>query len=421
RCHFYKSSFFSPRIPIMTTVGNHEYKKDPDVQNYRRLFAYEGLSYQGISSNTDTYYAIQEGSVLFISLCTETETHANNTQVNWLKQVLAAAEKDPTVTFVTSICHRPLCSESYIDDYSPWLKETVVPILSSCRKHVLHVAAHHHYYQRGQVPEGDFHHIISGGASWDQFWSMAPTTYDNDLVQKTHDYWAYQIFDYDPETQKMTVESYSIGNKNVVHDNMLIDRFSRDLSKTARPDKPVLTGISSQVELPTTLQSSDYVSAVSGDFNSAQFQIALSEDFKKPLVDRTQHFENFFKDGGPKFYIPTNTQKDKDATSLLLEKGDLQAGDYFLRVRYRNQNLQWSEWSDAKALHVTLKAIEDVEPSMSFEKNLFKTGEAVAVTFRNVPTNTKAWVGVYKRGTVYPKDKSVKYFYTDGKDDNSRP
>ncbi|MEG2574065.1 MAG: T9SS type A sorting domain-containing protein, partial [Bacteroides sp.] len=65
--------------------------------------------------------------------------------------------------------------------------------------------------------------------------------------------------------------------------------------------------------------------------------------------------------------------------------------------------------------------IEDVEPSMSFEKNLFKTGEAVAVTFRNVPTNTKAWVGVYKRGTVYPKDKSVKYFYTDGKDDNSRP
>ncbi|MEG1839594.1 MAG: hypothetical protein RR220_09950, partial [Bacteroidaceae bacterium] len=180
-------------------------------------------------------------------------------------------------------------------------------------------------------------------------------------------------------------------------------------------------GISSQVELPTTLQSSDYVSAVSGDFNSAQFQIALSEDFKKPLVDRTQHFENFFKDGGPKFYIPTNTQKDKDATSLLLEKGDLQAGDYFLRVRYRNQNLQWSEWSDAKALHVTLKAIEDVEPSMSFEKNLFKTGEAVAVTFRNVPTNTKAWVGVYKRGTVYPKDKSVKYFYTDGKDDNSRP
>ncbi|MEG1586095.1 MAG: hypothetical protein RR346_04400, partial [Bacteroidales bacterium] len=84
--------------------------------------------------------AIQEGRTLFVFLCTEAP-YTNDEQINWLQQVLDAATKDESVDFVMSMCHRPMCSETYTNDYSPWLQQTAVPVLGTCPKHVLNVAA----------------------------------------------------------------------------------------------------------------------------------------------------------------------------------------------------------------------------------------------------------------------------------------
>ncbi|MEG1839306.1 MAG: fibronectin type III domain-containing protein [Bacteroidaceae bacterium] len=411
RCHFFKSFDVSPYFPIMTTAGNHEFIDDPNIEKYAKFFSYENISYKGISSNTDAYYAFQEGRTLFIVLCTESLFTKTNAQKDWLKSVLTAANTDSTVDFVMSMCHRPICSETYITDFSPWLKDIIVPILGSCPKHVMNISAHHHYYQRGQVLDYPFYHIISGGASWDQTWDMAPTKFDNNLVQKTHDYWTYQIINFNSATKKMDVETYSIGNRNIVHNNILIDKFSRNLSFTDKPEKPILANIPEQLNLPAIIASSAYKSSNIADFNSCQFQISSSEDFNAIVIDKVLHFENFFEDSGKSLYLPINTQKNKSCFELALSEKEIATGRYFVRVRHRNQNMNWSEWSDTKKFFTVTKE----QSSISLETNLFTTeaGNSIDVTFKSVPVGTKAWIGIYTRNAVIGKDASTKFAYTE--------
>ena len=66
-------------------------------------------------------------------------------------------------------------------------------------------------YARGQLRDSAMYHIISGAASWDQFWGQS-TEVDFDDVQKTIDYWAYQIVDLDLQARRMEVECYAIGS-----------------------------------------------------------------------------------------------------------------------------------------------------------------------------------------------------------------
>ena len=393
RCHFYKSSYFSPYIPISTTIGNHEIYDDPDYAHYKSFFDYENLSYQNIESGSELYYAFQTGRTLLIFLCTE-EAYANDTQLNWLSQIVDAATLDPTVDFIISIGHRPACSETYVTDYSSWLKNKAMPILGASPKHILNIAAHHHYYQRGQHLDYPFYHIISGGASWDQTWGESPTKEDNDLVQKTLDYWTYQIINLNPQTKEMEVETYSIGNKNLVHNNILVDRFTRNLSDNSQPQKPELDDINTLTEFPAVITSSAYQSTTGNDFNSSQFQISLSPDFTTTVLDRTLHFENLFEDSGAPLYLPIDTQKDKSCFELPLNETDLSTGRYYARVRYRNQNLVWSDWSDTKEFIVLY---EDKSPSIDLDYSMYSVSEKIRVTYKNAPIGTGAWIGIYKQ------------------------
>ncbi|MET1256891.1 fibronectin type III domain-containing protein [Aliikangiella maris] len=67
--HFAQSALLSLNLPIMTTVGNHEYYSDGELKNYRAHFIYDGTAYQGIAPAADeTYYAYQSERVLFVHL-----------------------------------------------------------------------------------------------------------------------------------------------------------------------------------------------------------------------------------------------------------------------------------------------------------------------------------------------------------------
>ncbi len=110
-------------------------------------------------------------------------------------------QKDDSVDFIISVNHRPIQAEQYIGDISTWVRNEIIPILSETPKHVLNYGGHHHLYHRGQLTDYPLYHIINGAASWDQMWGMS-SEQDYDDVQKTIDYWGYQILEFDFDKKK---------------------------------------------------------------------------------------------------------------------------------------------------------------------------------------------------------------------------
>ncbi|MEG1188384.1 MAG: fibronectin type III domain-containing protein, partial [Bacteroidales bacterium] len=405
--HLYKSETLSPYVPIMTAVGNHETYSDPGMEHYKAHFHYEDLSYQGISSNTDLYYAYQVGRLLFVVLSTE---HTGSEQESWVRKVAQAAATDENVDFMISVNHRPIQAEQYIGDISTWVRDVAVPILSQTEKHVLNYSGHHHLYHRGQLENYPLYHIINGGASWDQMWGMSSEK-DYDDVQKTIDYWGYQILEFDFENKEMKAECYAIGNREMVIDNMLIDSFHRKLNNT-KPIKPALKSIPEEISLPYTFMAEEYDPSNPEALNSVQFQFATDPTFDHIQLSSIQDIENLYGSTGKPLYLPVDLNADKNITNYEVGENKLKNGVYYVRVRYRDRNVEWSDWSDAGMFRVT-GSIEG-DPAIAIAQKVYAPEEQVTITYNFAPLNTNAWIGVYKKGDKVGSTNSIKWSYTSG-------
>ncbi len=409
--HLFKSELLSPYIPIMTCMGNHETYQDAGLKNYSTHFDYADIDYQGITSGTDNYYAYQTGRLLFIVLSTE---HTGSAQKNWVRQVVNAAKNDDSVDFIISVNHRPIQAEQYIGDISAWVRNEIVPMLNETPKHVLNFGGHHHLYHRGQFPDHPMYHIINGAASWDQMWGMS-SEQDFDDVQKTIDYWAYQILEFDFENKEMKAECYAIGNKELVVDNILIDAFHRKL-EAAAPNRPTLSDIPSTITLPYTFMGNDYTTSTDETLNTVQFQIALTENFDSPVMNVIRDIENLYGSTGKPLHIPIDIFENMDIRQLAVQAQQLKNGLHYIRVRYRDTNMEWSEWSEKKSFNI--EGSIDGDPALTMEEQRLPLNTNFTVEYEFAPVNTKAWIGVYRKGdrpgTGLGTVTSVVWAYTEG-------
>ncbi len=399
--HFAQSAPLSPNLPIMTTVGNHEYYSDGNLDNYRAHFIYDGTSYQGIAPASDeSYYAYQSGRVLFIHL---NSMRTDAVQQQWLTQVIDAADQDTSVDWVISIIHHPYQAEQYVGDISATFRNQWMGILSASPKHVLNIGGHHHLYARGQTREWPTYHMISGGTAWDQYWGQSTET-DFDDVQKTIANWAWQIIDIDVANRSMTVESYAEAhpiiyknNGGIMHYNSrLIDRFERQLDGVI-PDTPEISNtISAAVTLPYTFRSSPFSSPGGRQLNSTQFQIATDIDFSNLVVDRIRDYENIYGDTGAPHYEPVDIHAGVDIMQWEVPAFGLNNGEHYIRVRHRDRNVEWSQWSDARAF--TVEGSTDGPPATNLDKSRYQSGEDVTVTYVNGYGNARDWLAVYRKG-----------------------
>lgn len=406
--HLFKSQLMSPYLPIMTAVGNHETYQDPGMAHYAAHYHYEDLEYNGIKSGTENYYAYQAGRILFIVLSTE---HTGDTQKAWVRKVIDTAKNDDSVDFIISVNHRPIQAEQYIGDISSWVRNEIIPILSETPKHVFNYGGHHHLYHRGQLTDYPVYHIINGAASWDQMWGMSSEK-DYDDVQKTIDYWGYQILEFDFERKEMKAECYAIGNKELVVDNILIDSFHRILGKAA-PQKPEIAETPDTISLPYMFKGSPYYTSTDEVLNSVQFQFSLSPDFSTLELDKVQDVENLYGSTGSPWHTPIDLNEGKDITCFTVEKNKLKNGVYYIRTRYRDANMEWSEWSESRKFTVTGSI--DGDPSISMEKNTFAPGEKIEVLYQYAPEGQNAWIGIYHKGkNPDVSGPSTRWEYTSG-------
>lgn len=390
--HFKKNKALSGLLPTQTLVGNHETYGTLGMQAYYDHFVLDEMSYQGISSGTENYYANQVGNTLFIALDTE---HTGVQQLSWLTQVIAAANNDSTVEWIISLGHRPYQAEQYVGDISPWVRNNAMPVLVTSPKHILHIGAHHHLYHRGQLKNTPTYQIISGGVAWDQYWGMA-VEQDFDDVQKTISNWIYQIIDIDVANGTFDVEAYSIGSINGWKDNELMDEFHH-YKGLESPAQPALTNeFTADVELPLTLESTPYTTTSGQLLNSTQFMIGKTADFQIIEKDVYRDYENLFGPLNGQVDVSKDINEGVDITKLTLAEGEIPNGQYFVKTRHRDRNLNWSQWSPVKQFTVinsTFANTQIVTDTIAYNANT-----PINVSYTDGPGNQKDWIGLYKKG-----------------------
>jgi len=349
--HFGQSRPLMSNIPIMTVPGNHEYYNDPNLINYFGHYVYDDISYQGITGiHGEEYYAFQVANILFVMI--NSNRWADPDQFIWIEDIVATADTDPSVEWVFAINHHCFYNEQMPSDGISSVRDGYGPRLAETDKYVMHITGHAHLYARGSIRNHPCHVIINGGASWDQYWGQ-DTDLDYQDVQKTFERQIFQIVDVDLDNREMLVETYSNGTNLTpgFTEDLLIDEYYMKLDAPS-PDKPaVANSIPDSLMLPFTFEGSTY----SGQepFNSIEYQLADNTmNFDDPVLSFKTDYENIFLSSGSPDYIPIDQNEGIDITQFTIDSTDVFSGLKFLRFRYRDQSLHWSDWSDTVSFNV---------------------------------------------------------------------
>ncbi|GAB5417678.1 MAG: hypothetical protein Crog4KO_26640 [Crocinitomicaceae bacterium] len=412
--HFAYNYELSGEVPIQTTVGNHETYGSLGLSAYYSHFYLDQISYQGINSGTENYYAYQVGNVLFISLSSE---HTGTAQFNWLQQVMTASANDTTVDWVFTFSHRPYEAEQYVGDISTWVKNTAVPFCMQNEKYLMHVGAHHHIYSRGQFKDAPVYNIISGGTAWDQYWGQSNEA-DFDYIQKTISNWCYQIVDVDVINDRVDVECYSIGSPIMFSNgewkqNELVDEFHRQKNQVA-PDQPIIsTNFGDSLELPFLITTTPYSASSSELLNTTEFQFSQANNFSVVELDILRDFENLFGQApGQAADSTQDLNAGVNIESYEVPVGMLPNGWHYLRVRHRDRNLEWSAWSPVDSFLVYNSFVSG--PAIVMDSNEYQLGSPMLATYLNGPGNATDWVGLYQLDDVPGTTASADWAYCSG-------
>lgn len=413
KIHFRHNKNLSGNIPIQTTVGNHETYGSLGMDAYYSHFYLDQMSYLGIFSGNEDYYCMQAGNVLFISLSSE---HTSPEQLEWLSRVLNASESDTTVDWILTFSHRPYEAEQYVGDISTWVKNEAVPLCMENEKYFMHVGAHHHIYSRGQFKNTPVYNVISGGTAHDQYWGQS-NEQDFDYIQKTIPNWCYQIMEVDIFSGTVDIESYSIGSPIMYSNGQwkqseLVDKFHR-YKDQERPNKPtIISAFPDSVELPLLIRSSAFETSTDELLNSTEFQISKNIDFSYIEYSEFRDYENLF---GQCPGQPADSTQDLnlglDIETLTVPADMISNGKHFVRVRHRDRNLEWSDFSEPDSFSV-YNSNYSVGPTVVVDSNQYHMGSSMLATYLNGTGGSTDWVGIYNLGSVPGENASVTWQYT---------
>ena len=366
----YKKEWFEPlsgitaNIPIMVSIGDHEH----DADNYYNYMKYEDFA----GPQGEKYYSFKYGRILFIAVHSIFHTQE---QLQWLDNLLQVTEADSSIDWVIVFTHRPGHSEIWPDGNEPYVQDHVIPILSKYSKADILTYGHSHAYERGQVNNASLRLLENGGggAELDR-WREYSNQTDYPEIQKTYDYWSYTLVDIDITNKRYDAAMYAIGLDEISFDNIKVDEFFRDKKNESPPVKPecITPANGNNINIPIILKASDY----NGNFEilSSQFKVTVAKgnyNQNNIIIDTKRDFENIYSDTGPPNFIPIDKNLGIDLTQLTIDDKILEDGKtYWWKVRYRDKNLQWSDWSDEKSF-------------------IFNTSTSVAT--ENIPKETKLY------------------------------
>lgn len=339
----WKRDFFDPgsnlfsQVPVYPVPGNHE-------RNSRYFFTYFTLPENGNPAYNEHYWYKDQGNVRIIGLDSN-EGYRDKRQLKWLDELLTATAICDSIDFVFAELHHPFKSELWLDgeeDFTGEIVRRLEVFSSETGKPSIHFFGHTHAYSCGQ--SRDHRHlwvnVATAGGNIDYWSEYAQRNYEEFTVSQ--DEYGFVIVDVDPNNgdPKLTLTRYSRGNENRFRNNELRDsitvwRFEKQPTRPIAlyPGKGAVVAADELILKAKPFESNYY----GAEHGASQWQVSESSDFKAPEIDNWRQFEDW--------YVGENQQRVDDLSDERLVALKPQA-TYYWRVRYRDKNLNWSDWSE---------------------------------------------------------------------------
>lgn len=367
-------SVFSSSIPVLTVPGNHDRPyngRDGDAgQNYYDYMKYDSISLiQPPYPTSEQYWSLQFGNTLVIGLNSVAASSIGLVQLTLLENTLIEAQADSTIDFVMCLFHHmpygELWGEGITYDPGPnYVSTQLIPLFQKYSKVVQLTYGHTHGFERGTIEsstmEGDFRIVCNGGGGGapDIWGDYINEDYPN--IHVTYDHNFYQIVEIDAANKTFTGSMYSIGNDSKLFTNEMLDKWYRKINQLP-PATP-------SVSTPTVLASKIIFdsSPLSGSDSLMTVRIQISYDtlFNNLVVDEMKHWKDVY--GVDAQFNPIDRNLGLDLTKLEYPKSRFAAGkSIYYRVRYRDHNLRWSQWS-ARSAEIVTGVNSDVSLSATY-------------------------------------------------------
>ena len=341
----WETTFFDPaadlfsQVPVYPVLGNHE-------NNTVYYFNYFKLPENGTPGFEERWWHKDYGNVRIIGMDSNSPFNTQE-QLDWLQVVLDETCSADSIDFVFAQLHHPHHSELWTPGESGFTGAVITRLeqfSTSCEKPSIHFFGHTHAYSRGH--SRDHKHLMinaatAGGAidNWGEF----PNFDYDEYAVSTDDYGFVSVEITADDDPRVTVKHYSIGDQDVVTPYTLNDsivmRRNPTIIDTPTPEYPV--GIT--IPPDCVILKADEFSTQNGQATHGQshWQVtAVENDFSTLTAESWKNFENW--------YSEVDTQVDDDLTDeeMLNLANNM---TYWWRVRYRDKELNWSEWSEVAA------------------------------------------------------------------------
>ena len=340
--HFFNQSekLFS-KVPVYPVPGNHERNSD-------YFFKYFSLPKNGSPEYAEHWWYKDYANTRVIGLDSNNGYRDIKQQLVWLKELLEKTANNDEIDFVFAQLHHPYKSELWIpgeEDFTGKVVKLLENFTNTTNKPSLHFFGHTHGYSRGQSKEHKhlWVNVASAGGAIDNWGEFEGRDYDEFTV--TQDEYGFVLATIDPskENPSFTLKRISRGNNIKFRNNEVTDSITL-YKKTIQPKTPTLLGLNETTKTLYKLQlkADEFKSEKNKAFHAASnWQIAKTEDFSKMVYDSWKQHENW--------YYKENRQKDDDLTDEEVDRKLEVNTTYYVRVRYRDQYLNWSNWSETKS------------------------------------------------------------------------
>ena len=337
--HFFKQSekLFS-KVPVYPVPGNHE-------RNSEYYFKYFQLPKNGSPEYPEHWWFKDYANTRVIGLDSNNGYRDLKQQLDWLKELLENTAKNDAIDFVFAQLHHPYKSELWIpgeEDFTGKVVKLLEEFTKTTNKPSLHFFGHTHGYSRGQSKEHKhlWVNVASAGGAIDNWGEFEGRDYDEFTVTQDEYGFVLATINPDKENPSFTLKRISRGNTKEFKNNELTDSITV-FKKTIQPNRPVLQKFNQELQpiYNVVLKATSFKSDQKEAFHAASnWQVATTKDFSNIVYDSWKQHENW--------YYKENRQKNDDLTDEIMDRKLNNDTTYFVRVRYRDQFLNWSDWSE---------------------------------------------------------------------------